>query len=227
MARIMARRPVVRVFIQARMSSERFPGKVLAPFKGKPLIAHVLGQVTQAVSPDAVVVATSGELADDPLSAYVRELGITVLRGPLENVFQRFQLCLEAYPCTWFFRVCADSPLLHSALLTAAMAYCQRLDLDLVTNVYPRTFPKGQSVEMLRSETFSAITADLLSEEEQEHVTKYYYNNPGRFRMLNLDSNDPGLGQMSFVVDTIEDLSRLEGMSPADYLMEECLKRSL
>lgn len=218
---------MVRVFIQARMSSQRFPGKVLAPFKGKPLIAHVLGQVTQAVSTDVVVVATSGELADDPLSAYVRELGITVFRGPLDNVFRRFQLCLEVYPCTWFFRICADSPLLNSSLLTAAITYCQRLDLDLVTNVYPRTFPKGQSVEILRSETFSAITAALLSEEEQEHVTKYYYNNSGRFRMLNLDSGDPELGQMSFVVDTIEDLRRLEGMSPPDYLMEECLKRSL
>jgi spore coat polysaccharide biosynthesis protein SpsF (cytidylyltransferase family) len=215
---------MVRVFIQARMSSQRFPGKVLAPFKGKPLIAHVIGQVTQAIPATALVVATSEESSDDPLASYLRELSISVFRGPLENVFRRFQLCLEEYPCTWFFRVCADSPLLHSGLLTAAMAYRHRLDLDLITNVFPRTFPKGQSVEMLRAETFAAIPADLLTAEEQEHVTKYYYNNPDRLRILNMDSGNAELGEMSFVTDTIEDLRRLEGMAIDDDVLAKCFK---
>lgn len=218
---------MVRIFIQARMSSQRFPGKVLAPFKGKPLIAQVIGRITQAVPAASVVLATSGEPADDPLVALVRELGIAVFRGPLENVFRRFQLCLEEYPCTWFFRICGDSPLLYGELLQILLAHSHRSDLDLVTNVYPRTFPKGQSVEMLRSETFAAIPGDLLSEEEQEHVTKYYYNHPDRFRMLNLESGDPRLGQMSHVVDTIDDLRRLERMTPADDLLAACLKRLL
>jgi spore coat polysaccharide biosynthesis protein SpsF len=216
---------VVRFFIQARMSSQRFPGKVLAPFRGKPLIAQVLGQVTQAVAADAVVVATSGEPADDPLAAYVREMGIAVFRGPLENVFRRFQLCLEAYPCTWFVRICADSPLLSSELLQGVMAHRQRLDVDLITNVYPRTFPKGQSVEMLRAETFAAIPADLLTAEEQEHVTQYYYNNPDRFKILNLDSGNAELGKISFAIDTIEDLRRLEEMATDTPVVESCLKR--
>jgi spore coat polysaccharide biosynthesis protein SpsF len=216
---------VVRVFIQARMSSQRFPGKVLAPFRGKPLIANVIGQVTRAISAEAVVVATSGEAADDPLSAYVREMGLAVFRGPLENVFRRFQLCLEAYPCTWFIRICGDSPLLSSGLLQAVMTHRPGLDVDLITNVYPRTFPQGQSVEMLRAETFGAIRADLLTAEEQEHVTQYYYNNPDRFRILNLDSGNAELGKMSFVIDTIEDLRRLEEMAMDDDVLAKCLNR--
>ncbi len=216
---------MVRVFIQARMSSKRFPGKVLAPFKGKPLITHVIGQVTQVIPTSALVVATSEESSDDPLSSYLRGIGISVFRGPLENVFRRFHLCVHAYPCTWFFRICADSPLLHSALLMAATAYRHRLDLDLITNVYPRTFPKGQSVEMLRAETFATIRSDLLTAEEQEHVTQYYYNNPDRFRIWNLASGNAELEKMSFVIDTIEDLRRLEGMAIDDDVLAKCLKR--
>lgn len=211
---------MVRVFIQARMSSQRFPGKVLAPFKGKPLIAQVIGQVTQAIPVDDVVVATSAEPSDDPLSAYLRARGIAVFRGPLANVFRRFQLCVEEYPCTWFFRICADSPLLHGGLLRALMAYRPRLDLDLITNVFPRTFPKGQSVEMIRAETFKAIQADRLTADEQEHVTKYYYNNPDRFRILNVESGNVELGKMSFTLDTIDDLRRLEEMSVGNDLAE-------
>ena len=40
---------MVRVFIQARMNSKRFPVKVLAPFKGRPLITQVIGRITQAL----------------------------------------------------------------------------------------------------------------------------------------------------------------------------------
>jgi spore coat polysaccharide biosynthesis protein SpsF len=39
----------IHVFIQARMSSRRFPGKVLAPFRGHPIIWHVLERVAQAL----------------------------------------------------------------------------------------------------------------------------------------------------------------------------------
>jgi spore coat polysaccharide biosynthesis protein SpsF (cytidylyltransferase family) len=218
---------MVRVFIQARMSSQRFPGKVLAPFNGKPLIAQVIGRLTPVIAADAVVVATSTEPTDDPLAAYVRQLGLAVFRGPLANVFRRFQLCLEAYPCRWFFRICADSPLLQGALVSMVLAHSHRSDLDLVTNVFPRTFPKGQSVEMLRSKTFAALQGDLLTAEEQEHVTKYYYNNSSKFRILNLDSGDPQLGQMSYVVDTIEDIQRLEGMAPDGDLLEASMRRFL
>jgi spore coat polysaccharide biosynthesis protein SpsF (cytidylyltransferase family) len=207
------------------MSSTRFPGKVLAPFRDRPLIAHLLEKVAQVLPPSHVVVATSCEPADDPVAFYVRDLGISVFRGPLDNVFRRFQLCLETYPCTWFFRICADSPLLYGALLQAVMTYRHRFDLDLVTNVYPRTFPKGQSVEMIRAATFAAIDCDCLTTEEQEHVTKYFYNQPGRFNMLNVDSGNAALAKMSFVVDTIEDLSRLEKLTGDDPLLMECLKR--
>ena len=218
---------MVRIFIQARMNSQRFPGKVLAPFKGRPLIAQVIGRITRAVPAASVVLATSGEPTDDPLAALVRELGIAVFRGPLENVFRRFQLCLEAYPCTWFFRICGDSPLLRGELLQILLTHSHRSDLDLVTNVHPRTFPKGQSVEMLRSETFAAIPDELLAAEEREHVTKYYYNHPDRFKIVNLESGAPRLGKTSHVVDTIADLRRLEKMTPADDLLTACLKRLL
>jgi spore coat polysaccharide biosynthesis protein SpsF (cytidylyltransferase family) len=169
-------------------------------------------------------VATSVEPTDDPLAAYVRELGLAVFRGPLANVFRRFQLCLEAYPCTWFFRICADSPLLQEALLPMVLEHSSRSDLDLVTNVFPRTFPKGRvkcsgpALPRFRRPALGRRTGTC---------DKYYYNNPDRFRILNLDSGDPKLGQMSYVVDTIDDIQRLEGMAPDGNLLEEYVRKFL
>ena len=46
-----------RIFIQARMSSSRFPGKVLAPIFGKPIIDHVMKAAFQALAPENVVIS--------------------------------------------------------------------------------------------------------------------------------------------------------------------------
>jgi spore coat polysaccharide biosynthesis protein SpsF len=204
-----------RVFIQARMTSSRFPGKVLAPLRGRPVINHVINRLSKAVSPDSIVVATSTDVSDDPLVAYLANLGTRVFRGPLENVFRRFQLCLEAYPCSWFVRICADSPLLDSKLISMMLPHADAKS-DLITNVQMRTFPRGQSVELINAQTFAGIEAGRLSAAEREHATQVFYADPVRYRIINLVSGDPSLARQNFVVDTIEDLHRLEQVFPRE-----------
>ena len=46
----MADEPTVLAVIPARWGSSRFPGKVLAPLAGRPLIEHVLQRVTGITS---------------------------------------------------------------------------------------------------------------------------------------------------------------------------------
>lgn len=203
----------VRLFIQARMSSARFPGKVLAPFRGRPLIASIIGRATEALSPERIVVATTCEPADDPLVAYMRDLGVDVYRGSRDNVLQRLQACLKEYPCRWFFRVCADSPLVDVDLIRKMTAYAGRRDLDLVTNVFPRTFPKGQSLELVEAATFAALDGGRLDDRAREHVTTVYYDQPERFRIVNLTAVDPSRAGLNLAVDTPDDLRRVEAFA--------------
>jgi spore coat polysaccharide biosynthesis protein SpsF len=192
------------------MSSARFPGKVLAPLNGQPIISRVIASLAQIIPLNQIVMATSDEPSDDPLAYYVRSLGVSVYRGVLDSVFDRFQGCLREYPCDWFFRISADSPLLDSEILRTMLQYAGSLDKDLITNVQVRTFPKGHSVEMINSATFLGIDSALLSAEEKEHVTKYFYHNQTEYKIVNISSTDPQLAHTSFVVDTLEDLFRLE-----------------
>jgi spore coat polysaccharide biosynthesis protein SpsF len=200
----------LRVFIQARMSSSRFPGKSLAPLAGKPLLAHVVSNVSTVVGLKQVVVLTSVEASDDPLAAYAeRCLGVATHRGDLQNVVLRFQRGLEMYPCEWFVRVCGDSPLIEPALINAMITRVRPED-DLVTNVATRTFPPGQSVEILKSSTFLSIDTNGLSPAEKEHVTAHYYSRPDRYTINALRSAKPELARQPMVVDTVKDLDVLE-----------------
>lgn len=195
------------------MSSKRYPGKVLTSFRGRPLIDWLTAAAASAVPREKVVLATSTDPSDDPLAAHAQASGLTVFRGPLEDVFSRFRLCLKAHPCDWFFRICADSPLLDGGLLAWAASAASR-DVDLITNVSPRSFPRGQSVELVCAAAFASVDESALTAEQREHVTKVFYET-GRWKVKNLDSGHPEWAKLSLTVDAPEDLRRLEAEYPA------------
>jgi spore coat polysaccharide biosynthesis protein SpsF len=200
----------IRVFVQARMSSSRYPGKMLAPLAGRPVLAHVVENAAEAVGLDRIVVLTSSDLTDDPLAGYAeRFLGVDVYRGELANVFSRFQGALSKYPCQWFIRVCGDSPLIDSRLIKKMVQRIRPQD-DLVTNVAERTFPPGQSVEILKSSTFASIDSGSLGFAQREHVTSCYYANPDLYIVNPVRSVHPELASQKMVLDSLEDLLSIE-----------------
>jgi spore coat polysaccharide biosynthesis protein SpsF len=207
----------IGIFIQARMSSRRFPGKVLAPFRGRPIIASVVDAVRAGLPGVPLVVATSTEPSDDPLAAYLRSIEVPVFRGALDDVVARFRGCLAEHPCDRILRVCADSPVLGAGVLRAVAASAgQGGRWDLVTTTRRRTFPIGHNVELIDVTAFSALPDAELDAQDREHVTRFFHRNPERFRILNVESGCPELAGVDLAVDTLDDLARLEAMSPAE-----------
>ena len=71
----------VYALIQARMSSKRFPGKVIQELESKPLIFHQIERVLKSRSIDDVYVLTSTDSSDDILSKILLDAGI-ILHHP-------------------------------------------------------------------------------------------------------------------------------------------------
>jgi spore coat polysaccharide biosynthesis protein SpsF len=199
-----------RVLVQARMSSKRFPGKVLAPLAGRPLIAHTLSRICEVLPRDRIVLVTSEDETDDPLATYVaNELGIVVFRGSLNNVVERFQECLRAHPCKWFVRICGDSPAIDPCLLSWMLERTSDV-LDLLTNVAERTFPPGESIEIVRASTFIGWKSKDLTSEEREHLTLHFYQHSDRYKIRNVYAAEPTFSCRRLVVDTLDDLRSIE-----------------
>lgn len=201
---------LINIFIQARMSSARFPGKVLAPFNNEPLIKNIINRLTanKIDNIDKIAVLTSIEPTDAPLAAYIASIDVNCFRGELDNVAKRFQQALVKYPCDYFVRICADSPYIEVDIIKQGIK-CINEKIDLVTNVFPRTFAKGHSVEIIKSETFLNLDIDKFTKNEQEHVTKYFYNNQSKFNIYNFTSQQKS--SLELCIDTIDDLKALEG----------------
>ena len=197
------------------MSSARFPGKVLAPFRGRPILAHVVERARAAVAPGRVFVVTSDLPSDDPVAAYAASAGIDVFRGPLDDVFERFRQAALTSGADWVLRVNADSPVMSLRILRAVVDAADE-SCDLVSTIAPRTLPKGQNPEAVRVSMLEAAAAAALTPSDREHVTAWFYRHPESCRIRNMSSGREGLAALNFSVDTVEDLARLESLSEAD-----------
>ena len=182
---------VIGAIVQARMSSIRFPGKVLYQVSGRPLLQYLLDNLIQCTNLDLIVVATSADESDVPIVNFCVENGFHYYCGDLQNVVNRFKGVLERYPMDGFVRVNGDSPLIHHHLIDCCVKKFTEGGFDLVTNVMPRSFPRGQSVEILKTETFTDACRLMQEEEDLEHVTRFFYRNYKKYSIYNVAaSND-------------------------------------
>lgn len=198
----------INIFIQARMSSTRFPGKVLAPLHNKPILRHVVERAKRVSHVNQVVVLTSTDETDDPVASYMEHIDCFYYRGSLDNVFHRFQNALGLFPCDYFVRVSADSPFLESDLLEWMIEKSIDNDYDIISNVIVRTFPKGQSVEIVKSNVLMSVDKSLLTQLEAEHVLPYFYKNESQYKICSI-KNMHDDSDLNFCVDTIQDLKTL------------------
>ncbi|RPH73261.1 hypothetical protein EHM76_05545 [bacterium] len=177
--------------IQARMSSERFPNKMLYPVFGKPLLGYLLERVSNIKDLNLIVVATSANSEDDQISNFCESQGVACYRGPLDDVSKRFLEVIENYQIDNFVRINGDSPLIDPEVIARGIKIFLTGDYDIVTNVFPRTFPKGQSVEMLSARVFAEGFYFMKSTDDHEHVTKFFYRNCDDYKICNfrLDKN--------------------------------------
>src|SRR5579872_5811062 len=102
---------MILAVLQARMSSTRLPGKVMADLQGAPMILRQIERLGRAKRLDAILVATSTDAGDDGLAAMLALHDVAVHRGPLDDVLGRYEGALTAHPAQVVVRLTADCPL--------------------------------------------------------------------------------------------------------------------
>jgi spore coat polysaccharide biosynthesis protein SpsF len=202
-------RPGLRLvaIITARYSSRRLPGKVVRLLHGRPLLEHVLDRVSSVDRLDEVVIATSTDPSDEPVAALARTAGVTCWRGSLADVLGRVRGAAAAQKADGVVRVSGDSPLIDPCLIRRAINLFLDHRPDLVTNVFPRSFPKGQSVEVLSCAALDRLDREAQAVEEREHVTRYAYSHPKAFVISNFSASTPR-PELQLSVDTEADFER-------------------
>jgi spore coat polysaccharide biosynthesis protein SpsF len=199
----------VGAVVHARMASSRLPGKVLADLGGRPALEWLLERIERAGELDAVVVATSVEATDDPVAELCAKRGVALHRGPLEDLAARVLAAADAFALDVLVRVNGDSPLLDQRLVDRGVALQRATGADLVTNVRPRSFPPGQSVEVLKTGALRLAVERMEDPSDREHVTAWLYRHPAEVRIERF-AQDPPVTEPPLTLDGPADRIRLE-----------------
>lgn len=160
-----------RVVIQSRLNSSRLPGKAMLTMGGMPLIELVARRASR--SGHEVVVATSVEDYDGQIATHLESVGITVVRGSLDDVLGRFVVACEGLADDDFVvRLTGDNPVadadLVDELIEATLASGHvygRVDMEEV--------PEGLGAEVFTAAALREAAAQAVDPYDREHVTPW------------------------------------------------------
>lgn len=175
------------------------------------MLGYLLESLGRCRSIDGITLATSAERSDDALAEFGRANGADVYRGELDNVAARMLGAARHSLADAFVRISGDSPLLDPAIVDYAANLYRQSPVDMVTNVLTRTFPKGQSVEVVSVEALARALGRMTTDGEREHVTPYIYAHPGEFTIRSFVA-DPPRPEVQLSVDEEGDFRRCEAI---------------
>lgn len=195
--------------IIARMDSSRYPGKVLTDMAGQPLLAWLVDRARQSREiANQLVLATSCRPVDDPLADFAQTAGIGLYRGDTEDVAGRVLSAARLFGLDGFVRLNGDSPVMPPDGVDQACALMRTEGVDLVTNLRPRRFPYGVSIEVIRTSSFAGLWPRMTAA-GREHVTQDLYSQLAVLRWANISHDGPDLSALRLTVDEPADADRL------------------
>jgi spore coat polysaccharide biosynthesis protein SpsF len=189
------------------MGSSRLPGKVLMPIGHAALLGHVVGRLSALRHSATVVVATSTEAADQPISDWCAREGIRCFRGSELDVLGRYYQCATAFGLDPVVRLTADNPFTDVEELDRLIDLHQAQGNDFTHSF--GSLPVGVGAEIFGLAALERSHREGGAPHHREHVDEYMLENPHLFRTGLLEV--PPVKRrpdVRLTVDTEEDLRR-------------------
>lgn len=186
------------------MGSTRFPGKVLEPILGRPMIECLFRRLARSKEVNEIVVATTDTSRDDPLVDVIKKLGSTCFRGSEVDVLDRYYRAAKACEASVVVRITGDCPLVDPALVDTAIRQFDKHKPDYLSNIAPPTFPDGLDIEVFTFDALHRAWQQAKGGFDREHVTPYLRESK-QFSTVSI-RHDEDFSDLRWTVDEFEDL---------------------
>lgn len=192
--------------IQARMSSSRFPAKVVAPIADNPLLYYVIKRVALSELKE-IVVTTTKMPVDDIIKFVCQKCNVDCVRGNELDVLARYIQAAKLYDAKGVVRITADCPLVDTEVINKVLKLYQE---DPTSDyILIRGYPIGLGAVELISSSALKISYDKTEEGQtyyREHVMTYIIDNPDIFNIYIEDAPKRMQRDYRLCVDELDDL---------------------
>ncbi len=199
--------------IQARMGSTRLPGKVLKPVAGQPLLWHIVHRLKASHLIEDIAVATTTNPRDDAIVEFGQSHGITVVRGPEDDVLARFARAAEALDADIVVRVSSDAPFIDASFVDHLIASMIEQECDYVL-LEDGALTAHEGVDPMTRRALDKLMMDAHDDPvAREHVTGYFKLHPDFVPIARAKAYPPlarSAGRLT--IDTPDDLAFVEAV---------------
>jgi len=199
----------IGAIIFSRFDSNRLFGKALKEIEGRPLLGRVIDRTKLIRGINKIILATSNRQIDDGICDFAESEGIEIFRGSCDDVYGRALETCKKFNLDIFARICGDRPFFDYDLTSKAINLSKTNNFDLITTMFPRTYPPGLTVEIITQDLLKTYNKEIYNKYDREHLTTYFYKNPNNIKINNIKNPQyESIKQISLVVDTSEDHKR-------------------
>ena len=190
------------IIIQARLNSQRLPGKVLKKICGKPMLLYIFESLNKVK--ETKIVATSK--FDHKIINFCKKHKVKYFASNLNNVAKRFFEICNSCDERYFVRICADSPLIDYRLINKMLKIFKKNKMLFLSNRH-QNFPPGQTVEIIDTNYFKKKYKNFKKKSHFEHVTTYFYEK--ELKKIDFYKSKKNFTNYKMSVDTNKDFLKI------------------
>ena len=195
---------MVVVSIQARMGSNRLPGKVLLQLGERRIIGHVVDRIRGAAVTADIAVTTGDRAPNDAIREWCRRASLRCETGPEENLMERHRQVGAVTDSDLLVRITADCPFVPSAEIERVLDAHRNSDARYTTNV-TAAMPVGTGVDVIDTD----VLAELAELGDTHPVNRLHENPDSWNRLATTTPVWTQYGDVHLAVDTPADYWRL------------------
>jgi spore coat polysaccharide biosynthesis protein SpsF len=171
-------RPRVVATVEVRMSSTRLPGKVLLPAMGEPMLMHLVRRLRAVPSIDAIVIATTVNVSDQPIVEFARSVGLACYRGSENDVLARVIDAGESAQAEVLVEITGDCPVIDPDLIEQTIQIFFNHQVQYASNSLVRSYPDGMDTQVMWLDALKSSAALTNDQLDREHVTRFICRHP-------------------------------------------------
>jgi spore coat polysaccharide biosynthesis protein SpsF len=198
------------LIIPVRLNSRRIKNKIFAKIGNYTVIDILLKRIKFLPLKIDVIFSISKHRSSLKFIKFCKLNRLKFYVGSKDNVALRILHTANKFKVTDIIRINGDSPLTDPRSILTFLKKYQIYKCDLLTNIFPRSFPKGMSIEIFRKIILKQ-NINKFNKENKEHVTSFFYQNKKKFLIKNI-SNKYNYSELSFAVDEVRDISLLDAI---------------
>lgn len=170
----------ILMIIQARMESERLPGKSMMELAGEPLVGRILERVKKCKNLSDIVLAIPNNKKNFCLRDLAEKYNVNAFLGSEHDLVNRYYEAGKFYKADIIVRLPADNPVPEAIeidkIISLHLSLQKRGFTSNLASIFGSDYPDGIGAEVFDFSLLSEINYKQKTSKQKEHLHLNFFN---------------------------------------------------